>query len=118
MLLAAQWPSIKVIRTGEVLLVEGRYTASAFKNDYQFRVMYHPNKGCKAWIIKPQVPLLPAIHINQDGSMCLYYWREYNLNKRFSLSNEIIPWILEWTHYYEIWLANGNIWVGPEAPHG
>lgn len=112
------WPDFKSTMTGKGFQISGKWNDDGFKYIYHFEIIYNPMEFVNVKIIKPEILPCASIHMYDDGSLCLYHYREYPLHKQFALAFEIIPWTIEWTYWYEIWLRNGNIWKGLEARHG
>lgn len=42
-------------------------------------------------------------------NMCLFYRNEFN--SKMLIAHTIVPWIVEWLYFYEIWLITGE-WCG------
>ncbi|NNV53869.1 hypothetical protein [Limnovirga soli] len=51
-----------------------------------------------------------------DHSLCLHYLKDMKWNGWTEIYKYTIPWAIEWIHYYEVYLVNGNKWEGPESP--
>lgn len=58
-----------------------------------------------------------APHRYGDGSLCLYWPKEWRWTRSASLAATMVPWTALWLYYYEIWLVTGD-WLGPSSPHG
>lgn len=56
------------------------------------------------------------IHRYNDGSLCLFDWREKPWKEHYRIDQKLIPWIAEWLVFYELYKETGE-WLGPEAPH-
>lgn len=41
--------------------------------------------------------------------VCLYYKKEWN--RTMNISDTIIPWLIEWLYFYDMWLITGK-WCG------
>ena len=56
---------------------------------------------------------IPHIYIKNDTKkrlkLCLYYGDEFK--RGMLITESIIPWTVEWLHFFEIWLATGK-WLG------
>ncbi|MBE7550353.1 MAG: hypothetical protein HS126_04655 [Anaerolineales bacterium] len=80
---------------------------------YQIEIEYKLKQIPKVKVISP--PLAPnAKHLYPDGSLCLYWpkewwWRQDNL-----IAEIIIPWAASWLYHYELWLDTGK-WLGPSS---
>jgi len=119
MLIKHEWPNFNIVERKNGINIYGNWKGKGYNHEYKFIIShtaYPYNVSAK--FIQPYISPCPAIHVYPDSSLCLYHYREYQINKKFIISREIIPWILEWTVWYEIYIKNGGIWKGPEAPHG
>jgi len=117
-MLQMYWKEFPVTSTAFSINVKGIWKASGYQNKYSFEILYDLQNGKPyCYIMAPYIKPSPSIHLNSNYTLCLYHFREYAFTKKFLLATEIIPWIIEWTLYYELYLINGNIWKGPEAPH-
>lgn len=113
------WPDFKTIFTDNgIMKISGKWKDSDYRYKYSFEILYHPKYPCEVRIIEPTIMPSASIHMYDNGALCLYHYRDYPRDKQFVIATEIIPWAIEWTLWYEIWLRNGNIWKGPEAAHG
>ena len=83
---------------------------------YLVHIRHQPGRPPKVFVRSPQ--LVPgAKHLNPDGSLCLYWPRDFQWRDAELLAETLVPWTAFWLFYYEIWQLTGE-WVGPEAPHG
>src|SRR6476469_3557994 len=57
-----------------------------------------------------------AIHMYDNGVLCLYKTAETPLKLSDNIHEKIIPWTAEWFVFYELYLMCGK-WLEPEAPH-
>ncbi|MCK6639427.1 MAG: hypothetical protein L6Q81_05025 [Bacteroidia bacterium] len=95
--------------------VDVKYKQSGYLNSYDVRVGYRFSDGTVvAPLRSPNIAPSSVIHLNPNHTLCLFDPRDYPINKRFVLADEIIPWVLEWTFYYEMFLLTG-VWRGSEA---
>jgi len=92
--------------------------------DYTVKVEYIRGKGVSAYVIDPKpLPLakgedeLPHTYSTPEQELCLYYpgYREWHPGLLYTRT--IVPWIVEWLYFYEIWLG-GNGWQGGGIDHG
>jgi hypothetical protein len=58
--------------------------------------------------------LRPNPHLYSDGSLCLYWPKEWSWRKDQLLAQTIIPWAALWLYFYELWLDTGE-WLGPSS---
>jgi len=82
---------------------------------YHLKIEYRIGKRPQIWVIKPSLRK-GAPHVYPDGSLCLFWYREWEWSKDQDLSQTVVPWAAMWLYYYEIWLDTGD-WIGPAAPH-
>ena len=55
-----------------------------------------------------------APHRYGDGTLCLYWPRDWRWQPRSLLYQTIVPWTALWLFYYELWLDTGQ-WLGPSS---
>jgi hypothetical protein len=68
-------------------------------------------------VIRPQVQP-DAPHRYPDGSLCLYWFKDWRWGPKSLIHETILPWAALWLFYYELWLDTGK-WLGPSShdPH-
>lgn len=112
------WPEIPVKSFDNRIIIRNIYKEPIFKNKYEYEVKYDLTLGFVAiHLIYPIISPGAAIHLNSDSTLCLFDRKAYSLKKRFLLGSEIITWTHQWINLYELYLVNGNVWKGEEAPH-
>lgn len=80
---------------------------------YQVKIVYPLKRVPKAYVLSP--PLDPAAkHLYSDGSLCLYWPREWSWRPNRLIARTIIPWAASWLYFYELWLDTGK-WLGPSS---
>jgi len=83
--------------------------------EYDVRIIHEPDRMPVIYVggpvIRPDAP-----HRYPDGSLCLYWPKEWRWTAREPLAATIIPWTALWLYYYELWLVTGE-WLGPSSPH-
>jgi hypothetical protein len=84
---------------------------------YRIHIIFKTNQAPKVFIKIPRIPINTKAHMYPDGSLCLFYPKEFIWTDNTSIAKYLIPWISEWIVYYECFKTNGGIWLGPEAPH-
>ena len=112
------YPKAKVRRGNGMLSVDMRVSGPAYCQSYRIAGFYKPNVAPLVFILEPNILPHPDIHMYSDGHLCLYDPAHIGYRKRFSMAREIIPLTLKWMTYYEAWLINGQVWIGPETAHG
>jgi hypothetical protein len=112
------FPGFKVTHNGKTLFIEGELKDRDWKNSYTFLLCTTLLNPPEVYILNPKITPRLGIHLYPDRSLCLYHPKDLPYDYNFKIVTDIIPWLSKWVHFYEIWLRNGNIWIGPEAPHG
>ncbi|MGH2649503.1 MAG: hypothetical protein ACRDE8_18130 [Ginsengibacter sp.] len=100
-----------------VLVCKGVIIRPDYKNEYKVEVRYVAGKEPYCKIVEPD-NILPCvkIHMYKDHSVCLHYPADMKWSGWTPIYQYTIPWLVEWTHYYELYLVNENKWEGPESP--
>lgn len=118
-LLRIHWPFVSIISMDkEVICRFVYYKKDCLKQSYEVIIAYKPFQRPKVVIINPTIKPSHLIHMNIDGTLCLYYPNDYKYDAHENLALEVIPWTIKWICYYELWLVNGHIWKAKEASHG
>jgi hypothetical protein len=55
-------------------------------------------------------------HCYSEGGLCLFQPKYNEWNERMPMAETILPWAMEWLHFYEIWLVTGE-WLGGGEDH-
>lgn len=84
--------------------------------DYRIEVVYKPWTTPKVHILDPAIQPERKLHFFDNGTLCLFDWREQPWQKHWNLADTIIPWTAEWLLYYELYLLTGK-WLGRSALH-
>ncbi len=108
---------LKCRMEGNVLVCKGLISSPDYKHDYKVEIRCVHGKEPYVKIVEP-VSILPTVHIHmyEDHSLCLHYPPDMKWHARVAIYEYTIPWIIEWTLYYELYLVNGGKWEGPESP--
>lgn len=112
------FPFLKFVSIGDGALITGKLTDPDWRSEYEIKIYHFLNKNPAAYITKPEITPSSKIHMYAGGELCLYFPGDLPTDYKFTIACDVIPWAIKWIHYYEIYLTNGNIWTGPEAPHG
>ncbi len=94
------------------------FEGNSFKkdySDYKISIEYSPKSQPKIFISEPNI-LENAPHRFPDKSLCLFKNSNFEWTNSNSIAKDIIPLIITWIYFYEIWLVTG-IWKGKEAKH-
>lgn len=82
---------------------------------YPLRIVHERDQPPK--VLLPQHhPDQDCGHLYSDGSLCLYWPKEWRWTARRLLAETIVPWAAFWLYYYELWQTTGK-WFGPSSPH-
>lgn len=85
---------------------------------YTVQIVYRGASRPRIFILDP-LPVEGAPHIFPNiGSLCLYHNDNYKWNESKLIAHDIMGWTAGWIYFYEYWLQNGQVWIGPEVPHG
>lgn len=90
---------------------------------YLIRLDYHAFGSPRVYIVSPIINMSESVSIHTFGLkyhgsyngdlplLCLTLRSEDNWDSSISLIESYIPWAVEWTEFYEIWLLTGT-WYG------
>lgn len=100
-----------------VLVCAGTISQSDYKNVYEVEIRCVEGFEPKT-IIKEPANIKPSldIHMYPDHSLCLHYPKDMKWTGRTPIYKYTIPWLIEWVHFYEIYLVNDGKWIGKESP--
>lgn len=112
------FPGTSSAQNGNELMVKYELKDPDWKATYTIGIFLKAFKEPKVWVFQPEIKPTLSIHMYQDKSLCLYHRTDFRVFEKISLARQIIPWTIEWVHFYELWLVNGGIWKGKEIGHG
>ena len=90
---------------------------------YKLRIDYREMNSPKVYIISPEIDITNSLEIHTFGLkyhgsygrelplLCLTYHDNDKWDSSISLIKSYIPWAIEWTEFYELWLLTGK-WYG------
>ncbi len=112
-----RWPGMthRMGKDHRTITWEGRLQPTPESPVYRVRVVYGPYGDPRVFVVSPRLRS-DAPHTYRDGSLCLYWHREWTWTDRASIAESIMGWIAFWLYYYEVWKVAGE-WMGPESPH-
>lgn len=113
-----RFPCLSFESKGELVRITGTLSDPDWHHKYDVELFHSITGNPEVYIRSPKIKASPKIHMYSDGRLCLFYPGDLKQTYRFTLAFDILPWTIKWIHFYEIYLRNGNIWIGPEAPHG
>jgi hypothetical protein len=108
-----RFPGFSYRRVGGEVIWRGSLQPRATSPAYRVGVSYRVG-----WI--PEVRVLwPALatgapHLYSDGTLCLYWPKEWVWRSHELIAETIIPWTALWLFFYELWLDTGE-WLGPSS---
>jgi|SRR5690554_4565328 len=91
----------------------GQLQPNADSGSYRIKVVYRLFGPPKVFVLSPAPPA-NAPHRYSDGSLCLYWPKEWRWSDSESIAATIMVWAALWLEYYEIWQAVG-VWLGPSS---
>lgn len=115
-LLERHFSFLAVKINGDLLECSGRCQPSEHSPVYQYKINYTPGRPPKVFVVSPKIAYNEKIHMYSDGSLCLYYPKDYSWTPSSNLYNTIIPWTHEWFIFYELYLLTGE-WMHPFVDH-
>jgi len=59
---------------------------------------------------------LPHVYRQQPPELCLFHPSKWEWTDTDKLIDTIVPWSVEWLHYFEVWLRTGEWTGGGEHP--
>ena len=100
-----------------ILVCTGWVTSKDYKNKYKIQLRCVSGVEPKSLILEPtDIEPSVKIHMYKDRSLCLHYPPDMKWSGWTNIYKYTIPWIVEWVHYYEIYLINCGHWEGSESP--
>lgn len=123
--LRSVWPDLEASVRRGILIARGWVQPSPLSQRFRVQLNYRIDAAPKVWVREPRIvgfrgPHQPVPHVHDrdtDPRPCLYYpngreWRSDRL-----LATTVLPWLLLWLSFYEVWLATG-VWLGEGVEHG
>ena len=111
------FPQFSVSFDNNQIYIRGTLSDVDWRSKYEFLICASLISAPITYLLQPEIKPSIRIHMYADRSLCLYHPNDLPKNYNFCFVHDIIPWLIKWVHFYEIWLRNGNIWIGSEAPH-
>ncbi len=94
-------------------LWEGSFQPRISSPSYRLQICYSSGSIPKVWVLSPALADNPP-HVYGDGSLCLYWPKEWRWRDQEYIADTILPWAALWLYYYELWLDTGQ-WLGPSS---
>lgn len=109
------WPMLMVQVTGTKLVVLGEVQPTPLSDTYRVRIVYVFAEPPEAYVddpvLKPRYDGAPIPHVYPGPRPCLYLPGSGEWTGKEMIAATIIPWLLLWLTYYELWHATGE-WQG------
>lgn len=111
----SRFPEFCCVKEKEGLTFTGTLAPRETSPAYEVRVQYRLGQYPRVNVLSPTLHPL-ALHLWDDGSLCLFRPRLRRWRNGDLLAKKILPWTALWLYFYEGWLETG-VWLGPEASH-
>lgn len=115
-------PALATHIAGDTLIAEGPLRGSALTRVYRVRIVYRREYHPHAHVLDPPLEKRnakqPVAHTIGPDEPCLYTKAHGDWNSRMFIGHSIVPWLMEWLVFYELWLATGNWYGGGTLPDG
>lgn len=100
---------------GGTLVCRGSVQPTPLNAVYRVRIEYTPGFWPKVWVEEPILRSRSAEeripHVYSGPRPCLFYPKTQEWRSDRCIAATIVPWLMLWLFYYEIWLAGGD-WHG------
>lgn len=129
MALAHTWPQLRCRFVGRGrgtrLVCRGALRPSPVTRTYEVRIEYTAGGAPHAFVEaphlvgRPDVPAIPHTYSSLPGAAteaCLFYPPDGDWREDRPLAATVVPWLLEWLVFYELWLSTG-VWQGGGVEH-
>lgn len=124
---ARAWPQLRCTYVGRGprarLVCRGELRPSPLSRTYCVRVEYRLGAPPRAFVDNPRLEsrpdaAIPHTYPSSGGATvpCLYYPPDGDWADDRLLAHTIVPWLLEWLVFYEVWLTTGT-WHGGGVEH-
>ena len=107
--------------SAELLIRDGRY---------KIRLDYYATGSPNVYVVSPVIDMSNSLEIHTFGlkfhgaynkelpCLCLTHYESDKWNSSIMLTESYIPWAIEWTEFYELWLLTGTWYGGGVHPGG
>jgi len=82
---------------------------------YKIKIVDKGGAFPRVYVLKPKL-VKGTPHLYSDGSLCLFYPKDFSWSKKSLIGETIVPWTALWLYFYELWLKTGN-WYGESVEH-
>jgi hypothetical protein len=80
---------------------------------YELEIRYRLGKIPQIRVLSPALES-NAPHLYREGTLCLYWPKEWTWRGDCLIAETILPWAALWLYYYELWLDTGK-WLAPSS---
>lgn len=112
------WPTLSATISGNTLTVSGEAQPTPLSDTYRIRVLYefgqHPTAFVDQPALRPRYDSSQIPHVYPGPRPCLFLPRDWTGDEMIAAT--VIPWLLLWLTYYELWHATGEWQGGGEHP--
>ena len=97
---------------------------------YKIRLDYYATGSPNVYVVSPVIDMSNSLEIHTFGlkfhgaynkelpCLCLTHYESDKWNSSIMLTESYIPWAIEWTEFYELWLLTGTWYGGGVHPGG
>ena len=114
------WPSLVCRVNGDTVVITGVVQPTPLSESYRVRIVYGHGSTPAAYVESPALRArddgTPIPHVYPGPRPCLYLPGSGEWTNRKAVATTIIPWLLLWLTYYELWHATGE-WQGGGVEH-
>ncbi len=119
------WPALDCAVQRGLLRATGWVTPSPLTQPYRIELKYRLDDDPKVWVREPRIvperaandPVPHVYDRTTEPRPCLFYPNEREWRSDKLLAMTVVPWLLVWLSFYEVWLATGR-WMGEGVDHG
>jgi hypothetical protein len=115
-------PGLRADIEAGILVAEGWMRGSPLTRKYRVRIEYSPGRYPKAYVLEPvlkqRLPDQPVAHTNGLTEPCLFTREHGDWNQSMYVGQTIVPWLMEWLVFFEIWRVTGTWFGGGTLPEG
>ena len=98
------------------LICYGNCQPTHYSPVFKYRIEWTPGQNPKVFPVNPTIKYDDDIHMYNDGSLCLYYPKDFIYDFKSHIHETIVPWVHEWFLFYELYLIKGK-WLHPYVEH-
>lgn len=108
-----RFPGFSYQRISGEAIWRGKLQPRELSAVYELEVRYRLGKNPQVRVLSPPLVQKPP-HVYPDGTLCLYWPKEWVWRGTCFIAETILPWAALWLYYYELWLDTGR-WLGPSS---